>query len=85
MSESTLPRPVDGRVTMVTVPARRVAALGFRGGWNEQRFREQETALRSALARDQRTFSGEPTYARFDPPWKPGFLKYSEVLVDLDG
>jgi hypothetical protein len=41
--------------------------------------------LRSALARDQRTFSGEPTYARFDPPWKPSFLKYSEVLVDLDG
>ena len=85
MNETTLPRPMDGRVTMVTVPARRVAAVGFRGGWNEQRFREQETALRSALARDQRTFSGQPTYARFDPPWKPGFLKYSEVLVNLDG
>jgi len=84
MSEGALPRPIDGRVSVVSVPARRVAAVGFRGGWNEQRFHEQETALRSALVRDQRTFSGEPTYARFDPPWKPGFLKYSEVLVDLN-
>jgi hypothetical protein len=83
MTEATMPRPVDGRVTMVTVPARRVAALGFRGGWNEGRFHEQATALRSALTRDNRTWTGEPTYARFDPPWKPGFLKYSEVLVEL--
>jgi hypothetical protein len=83
MTEATMPRPVDGRVTMVTVPSRRVAALGFRGGWNESRFHEQARALRSALTRDNRTWTGEPTYARFDPPWKPGFLKYSEVLVEL--
>ena len=83
MTEASMPRPTDTRVTMVTVPARRVAALGFRGGWSESRFHQQTSALRSALARDNVAWSGEPTYARFDPPWKPGFLKYSEVLVDL--
>jgi hypothetical protein len=70
---------------MVTVPARRVAARGFRGGWNERRFHEQAAALLSALTRDKRTWGGEPTYARFDPPWKPAFLKYSEVLMHLEG
>jgi len=83
MTEATMPRPVDGRVTMVTVPARRVAARGFRGGWSEDRFNENASALRAALSRDNRAVIGEPTYARFDPPWKPGFLKYSEILVEL--
>jgi hypothetical protein len=83
MTDETMPRPVDGRVTLVTVPARRVAARGFRGGWSEDRFHEHASALRAALARDKLDVTGEPTYARFDPPWKPGFLKYSEVLFEI--
>ena len=83
MTDETMPRPVDGRVTLVTVPARRVAARGFRGGWSEHRFHEHASALRTALTRDKRVVTGELTYARFDPPWKPGFLKYSEVLIEL--
>lgn len=84
MSARDLPLPADARVAVATVPARLVAAIGFRGNWNEQRFAEQSQRLLSALRRDGLSWRGEPFYARFDPPWKPGFLKYSEALVELD-
>ncbi|MEY2816392.1 MAG: hypothetical protein RJA78_968, partial [Actinomycetota bacterium] len=29
--------------------------------------------------------AGEPYYARFDPPWKPGFLRRNEAIVALTG
>jgi hypothetical protein len=28
---------------------------------------------------------GNPYYARFDPPWKPGFLRRNEAIVALTG
>ena len=84
MSERDLPVPADARVQVVTVPPKRIAALGFRGGWSESRFAEQSMKLLAALQRDGLSWRGEPSYARFDPPWKPGFLKYSETLVELD-
>ena len=85
MSTTDLPTPADARVSVVTVPARRIAAVGFRGSWSEARFREHSADLVRALERDGITEHGDPFYARFDPPWKPGFLKYSEVLVNIDG
>jgi hypothetical protein len=27
--------------------------------------------------------SGEPYFARFDPPWKPGFMKHNEAMIDI--
>ncbi|CAB4890208.1 MAG: heme-binding protein [Actinobacteria bacterium] len=83
MTDATMPVPDDSRVHMVTVPARRMAVLGFHGGWNERRYHEKVDSLLAALTRDNREWHGEVAYARFDPPWKPGFLKYNEVLVEL--
>jgi hypothetical protein len=27
---------------------------------------------------------GEPIWARYDPPWKPWFLRHNEVLIPVE-
>jgi hypothetical protein len=80
-----VPRPMDSKVTTRVVPPTTVAALRFGGGWNEQRFVDRGLALSQAVAQAGLTAIGQPYFARFDPPWKPGFLKHNEALIDVQG
>ncbi|MFM5904058.1 MAG: SOUL family heme-binding protein [Microbacteriaceae bacterium] len=83
-SPDAIPKPSDGFVTTRVVEEKRVAALGFGGSWNEARFKEQgRTLLESVKAAGLKT-AGDVYFARFDPPWKPGFLKHNEALIDLE-
>lgn len=80
---SRVPVPSDASVRIVEVPERRVAARVFSGGSNEARFQQNADALLAALARDGVAVEGAVYFARYDPPWKPGFLKRNEALVAL--
>ena len=78
-----VPTPVDGYVTTRIVPEHRVAAVRFGGGWNEERFKSEGAKLKAAVLSRGLELDGDVYYARFDPPWKPGFLKHNEALIDL--
>lgn len=78
-----VPAPTDASVRTVSVPERRVAARRFSGGSNETRYQQNAAALQAALARDNTAAAGPVYFARYDPPWKPGFLKRNEALVAL--
>jgi hypothetical protein len=78
-----VPAPVDGYVTTRVVPAHRVAAVRFGGGWSEDKFKSEGAKLRAAVLAQGLEPDGDLYYARFDPPWKPGFLKHNEALIDL--
>jgi len=81
---STIPLPRDTSVNIKRVPAHDAAVRRFTGGWSEDRFRRQGEALLVAVQEALLKPSGTVYYARFDPPWKPGFLKHNEVLVKID-
>jgi hypothetical protein len=55
----------------------------FRSGWNEKRFTSEGELLLAAVIAAGFEPVGNLYWARFDPPWKPGFLKTNEVLVNL--
>ncbi len=78
-----LPIPRDARVRTVTVDAHRAAARKFGGSWNEKRFMENGESLVAAVRGAGLQTEGDVYYARFDPPWKPGFLKKNEALIRL--
>ncbi|WP_405217846.1 SOUL family heme-binding protein [Agrococcus sp. Ld7] len=80
---TTVPAPADDSVRTVAVPERRVAARRFSGGSSVKRYQRNAEALRAALARDGLAVDGRVYFARYDPPWKPGFLKRNEALVAL--
>ena len=83
LSAADVPPPVDGYVTTRIVPEHLVAAVRFGGGWNEERFKSEGAKLKAAVLAAGLAVEGDVYYARFDPPWKPGFLKHNEALIDL--
>ncbi|KFF58649.1 hypothetical protein JF66_16965 [Cryobacterium sp. MLB-32] len=78
---TTVPLPRDNSVSIKRVEPHQAAVQTFAGGWNERRFRERAEALLRAVHQAGLSPVGSPYFARFDPPWKPGFLKHNEVLV----
>ena len=80
---TSLPVPRDARVRAVPVAAHRAAVRKFGGGWNEKRFMENGEALLAAVRGAGLATDGDVYFARFDPPWKPGFLKKNEALIRL--
>jgi hypothetical protein len=83
-SMATLPVPDDPRVTLRELPPRLVLARAYRGGWSPARLDEESRALRAAAEREGLRVVGELTWARYDPPWTPPFLKRNEVMVDVE-
>jgi hypothetical protein len=80
-----LPLPTDAVVTLKHVKAHYAAAIIFRGLANYEKFNSLGSELKAAVESAGLKSSGDPYYARFDPPWKPGFLRHNEALIALAG
>jgi hypothetical protein len=83
MMPADVPVPRNARVSTVPVAAHDAAVLSFAGSWNEARFLRKGDELLAAVAEAGLTTEGNLYFARFDPPWKPGFLKRNEALVNV--
>ena len=78
-----LPIPIDAKVTRKEVKAHYAAAVRFRGLATYEHFKTFGDQLLLDLQSAGLKPSGEPYYARFDPPWKPGMLRRNEAIVAL--
>lgn len=79
----SLPTPIDTRVKLVTVPARKVAALEFSWYRNAARVQSMKEKLVATLEKDGVTIIGVPSYAGYNAPWTPPWLMRNEVLVTV--
>jgi hypothetical protein len=79
----TLPEPQDARVKLRAVPARRVAVIMYSGLWSQSRFEAHLAKLRAVLKGAGLESSGEPTWARYNPPWTPWFMRRNEIWLEL--
>jgi len=82
-SRETLPVPTDPRVQIEEIPARLMAVRRYSGRWTEANYRSNEQALLRAVGDADLTPIAEPVYARYDPPFKPWFLRRNEVQVEV--
>jgi hypothetical protein len=82
-SWETVPQPTDDSVRLRRVPERTLAALRFSGTWGEKRFRDHEKQLRAILETRGLEATGETIFARYDPPFKPWFLRRNEILIPV--
>lgn len=85
MDAASVPAPNGAGVRTRVVPAGRVAARRFSGGADEARFADNAMQLMAAVAASGFATVGAPYFARYDAPWKPGFLRRNEALVHLAG
>jgi hypothetical protein len=79
----TVPRPRDPTVQIRAVPAQLIASWRYSGRWTERNYREHEAELRAAIAARNLKVTGEPTLARYNPPFMPSFLRRNEVLIPV--
>lgn len=83
-SLETLPEPLDSKVALRAIPARTLAVIGYTGTWSQSRYEANLRKLQDALTQARLPWRGEPTWARYDPPWKPWFLRRNEIWLELD-
>jgi effector-binding domain-containing protein len=80
-SLETLPEPNDSRIEIREVPGRRLAAIRYSGRWSEKNYEENLKKLLETLSREGYEPEGEPVWARYDPPFKPWFMRRNEILT----
>jgi effector-binding domain-containing protein len=78
----TLP-PAGPGVEIVTLPARRIAAIRFSGRATDQRLRANEAELAAWLERKGKAPGGAVSYAFYNSPYVAPALRRSEVLIEL--
>jgi len=84
MTLDSLPHPAGSRVSLRSSPEFTAAVLRFSGYTTVDRVTAKENELRGILAEHGITAEGSVRIARFDPPWKPGFLRHNEVILPVE-
>ena len=84
-SKESLPAPNDSRIEIREVPGRRLAAIRYSGRWSKKNYDEHLRELLAALSRKGYEPEGEPIWARYDPPFKPWFMRRNEILTAFRG
>jgi phage terminase large subunit-like protein len=82
-SLADLPIPNDSRVSMVVMPEEKSVAISFRGRATERLIQKMESRLRQLASDECLALSPETRVCRFDPPFKPGFMQYNEIVIPL--
>ena len=80
---ATLPIPDDSSIILRQVPAQRVAAVRYSGGWSEKKFLQYKQELENWIAANNLKVAGEPVWARYNPPFTLWFLRRNEILIPI--
>ena len=78
-----LPHPNDPQVVLRELDAELCIALSFRGRADKELSEKKTRELRTAAARENISMSDETRICRFDPPFKPGFMHYNEIVIPI--
>lgn len=77
------PVPTSPEVQLRERPAVLSAARRYGGRWTQASFEHHREELDTAIRTAGLTPIGSPRWARFDPPFKPWFLRRNEVVQDV--
>jgi len=83
ITEGTAPVPANSDVKVRAIPGKLAASLRFSGSGSESAFERRNNDLQAALVVAGLTAEGLPRFARFDPPFKPWFMRRNEVVQDV--
>ena len=80
---SEMPVPNSPNVIMREMPSEDCAVVSFKGRATDEVCAKKEKELRALILASGLHASEEVRIARFDPPFKPGFLHYNEIIIPL--
>ena len=76
-----MPLPIDSKVVLRELGAEICVAVAFRGKATTALTAKKIAELRAAAEKQNVALSDETRIARFDPPFKPGFMQYNEIVI----
>ena len=76
-----LPNPNDSQVKLRELDTEICVAKSFRGKATDKLSQKITKELRSKASKANIALSDETRICRFDPPFKPGFLQYNEIVI----
>jgi hypothetical protein len=79
----SMPQPNDSKVVLHDLNSQVCVVSSFRGKASAELSKKIEAQLRAAAAKENLTLSTETRICRFDPPLKPGFLQYNEIVIPI--
>lgn len=82
-TKETLPVPNDQRIKIIELPPRRIVVIRFSGMWTENNLTTQKQTLADYIKTNKLRPIGDPTFAFYDPPWKPFFWRRNEVMQEI--
>jgi len=83
------PLPTDAQVTLREIPSHLALATTWSGRWSYSGVESNTASLLSVLSDPASPLAssyvqvGSPVWARYDPPWKPWFLRRNEVIIEV--
>lgn len=78
----TLPEPMDKKITIKKVESKKTAVLSFSGFYSEKKINEKKQLLKQYMDRDGLEYSSV-SWAGYNPPWTPPFMRRLEVWAKL--
>ena len=78
-----MPHPNDSEVKLRELDTETCVAKSFRGTATDELSRKKVQELRTSASKAKIALSDETRICRFDPPFKPGFLQYNEIVIPI--
>ncbi len=78
-----MPHPNDSQVILRELDTETCVAKSFRGRATDELSRRITEELRTSASKVNIALSDETRICRFDPPFKPGFLQYNEIVIPI--
>lgn len=80
---SNLPLPNDPEITLREINSEICVAKSFTGSVSKELVKLKIEELRSSALIEGMILSDLHMLCRFDPPYKPGFMKYNEIVIPV--
>lgn len=81
---TTIPTPINSNIKIRQIPAHRVASVRYSGRWTEVKYLKYKKKLEEWLTENKMVNSGNPVWARYNPPFTPWFFRRNEILIPIE-
>ena len=80
---ATIPRPLDARISIKEIPAKKIAVRIFSGFWNEENYTENQDILLEELYKANIKTIGTVKLARYNSPFSIWFMRRNEIMIEM--
>lgn len=82
-SLETAPQPKSDQISLIAIPARKIAIVRFSGRTGDDNVIPQIEKLNKFLLSKKLSARGPLVFAYYNPPWTLPFLRRNEIMVEI--